>query len=92
MEWDQIYNDVDFAFGDATTDPGQIMDLQNIATHEFGHAIGLADITDPSCSFVTMFFSASYRETRKRDITIPGILLFFFPCKGKKTKTNVFVN
>jgi len=44
------------------------MDLQNIATHELGHALGLADLYDDACSEQTMYGYASIEETKKRDL------------------------
>ncbi|HID19379.1 MAG TPA: matrixin family metalloprotease [Methanophagales archaeon] len=45
-----------------------LMDLQNIATHEFGHAAGLDDIYKDACSEVTMYGYSDYGETKKRDL------------------------
>lgn len=58
IETDQIYNDEAFVFGDATLDSSK-MDFQTIATHELGHALGLIDQYDPSCSSVVMYGSAT---------------------------------
>lgn len=49
------------------------MDLQDIATHETGHGIGLADIYQSSCSAVTMYGYASAGETLKRTLEQPDI-------------------
>lgn len=49
------------------------MDLQNIATHEMGHAIGLADIYTSECSEVTMYGSSSMGETKKRTLAAADI-------------------
>ena len=46
VEWDQVYDDVDYdwsTFGEASK-----MDFENIATHELGHSIGLADLYSPA--------------------------------------------
>lgn len=49
------------------------MDLQNIATHETGHGIGLADVYKENCSAVTMFGYSYYGEIQKRTIEKPDI-------------------
>lgn len=66
VEFDQLYN-TRFIWGDATYNPS-IMDLQNIATHEFGHAAGLGDIYSSDCSAVTMYGSSNYGEINKRTL------------------------
>jgi predicted Zn-dependent protease len=43
-------------------------DVQNTMTHEFGHWLNLGDITDSSCSEVTMFATVSIGETKKRSL------------------------
>jgi len=43
-------------------------DVQNIGTHEAGHAIGLADLYDSEDSEQTMFGYASTGETKKRTL------------------------
>jgi len=57
----------------AGTDCSMAMDLQNIATHETGHGIGLADVYSTSCSAVTMFGYSSYGETQKRTLETADI-------------------
>lgn len=62
VEFDMIFDDVDFDWsigGSATT-----MDLQNIATHEFGHAVGLGDLYN-SCTQETMYGYSTEGETKK---------------------------
>ena len=44
------------------------MDLQNIATHEFGHGAGLDDLYEDSCSEETMYGYAENGETKKRTL------------------------
>lgn len=66
VEFDQIYN-VYYTWSDANSSVG-VMDLQNIATHELGHAVGLGDIYSLSCSAVTMFGYSDYGETSKRTL------------------------
>jgi len=67
IEFDILF-DIDFEpWGDATQ-TANMMDLQNIATHEFGHGIGLGDIYETACSDVTMYGYSEYGETKKRDL------------------------
>jgi hypothetical protein len=49
------------------------MDLQDIATHETGHGLGLDDIYQSTCKYVTMFGYASAGEMIKRDLAQPDI-------------------
>lgn len=71
VEYDILFN-TDFIWGDATLNP-LIMDLQNIATHEEGHAVGLSDIYSTSCSQVTMYGYSTEGETSKRTLEQPDI-------------------
>lgn len=71
VEFDVMF-DTDFAWGDATVNPA-VMDLQNIATHEIGHGVGLADIYQTACSAVTMYGYSDYGETIKRTLETPDI-------------------
>jgi len=66
IEFDQLYN-TRFTWGDATNGP-TVMDLQNIATHELGHAVGLDDIYTKSCTVVTMFGYSNNGEIIKRTL------------------------
>lgn len=66
IEFDILF-DIDFAWGDAVDDPER-MDLQNIATHEIGHGLGLGDLYEESCSAETMYGYSDYGETVKRDL------------------------
>lgn len=66
VEFDQVYDHIDFDFGDATVNPW-LMDLQNIATHEDGHALGLDHPSD-SCTEETMYRFADFGETKKRTL------------------------
>lgn len=70
-EYDMQFNTY-FIWGDAAFDPS-VMDLQNIATHEKGHSVGLADIYTSSCGYVTMYGYSSYGETIKRTLESPDI-------------------
>lgn len=69
VEFDMLFN-TRFVWGGAT---GSVMDLQNIATHEFGHAAGLGDIYSSTCLAVTMYGYSGYGETRKRTLELPDV-------------------
>jgi hypothetical protein len=71
VEWDQVYDDVDFDWSDS----GEIdkMDFESIATHELGHSVGLADLYDISCSDETMYGYGSEGETQSRDLNVGDI-------------------
>lgn len=71
VEFDVMF-DTDWAWGDTTVD-STMMDLQNIATHELGHGVGLADVYDTACSAVTMYGYSDYGETQKRTLEQPDI-------------------
>ncbi|MCW1310056.1 MAG: matrixin family metalloprotease [Candidatus Nanoarchaeia archaeon] len=66
VEYDVMF-DSDFLWGDATNNP-LVMDWQNIATHETGHGLGLADVYNSACSEVTMYGYSDYGETIKRTL------------------------
>lgn len=69
VEWDQMYDDVDFDWGidqGNNADPLK-MDFLNIATHEVGHATGMAH-PDNSCTEETMYAFASAGETKKQTL------------------------
>lgn len=61
-----IQFDTDFAWG--TSGAATLMDLQNIATHEIGHGVGLDDVYEPACSEVTEYGYSDYGETKKRTL------------------------
>ena len=79
VEFDIMFN-TDWTWGDAIVDTST-MDLQNIATHEFGHGVGLADVYDSACSAVTMYGYSDYGEIIKRTLENPDItgLLKLYP-------------
>lgn len=72
VEFDMLL-DTDFTWGDAVLNPA-LMDLQNIVTHELGHAVGLGDIYTDSCKEVTMYGYSNYGETKKRTLEQPDII------------------
>lgn len=78
VEFD-IEFDTDWTWGDlgnteTPPDPtSTVMDLQNIAIHELGHSVGLADVYDSACWTVTMYGYSNYGETQKRTLEQPDI-------------------
>ena len=71
VEFDVMF-DTDWTWGDATAS-SKVMDLQNIATHELGHGVGLADVYDTVCSTVTMYGYSDYGEIQKKTLETPDI-------------------
>ncbi|MFH0751979.1 MAG: matrixin family metalloprotease [archaeon] len=71
VEFDMLFNTA-FAWGDATVD-SSLMDFQNIATHELGHAVGLSDLYTDSCSAVTMYGYSNYGDVAKRTLEQPDV-------------------
>ncbi len=72
VEFDMLFN-TRFSWGDAKKDPTK-MDLQNIATHELGHAVGLNDVYSTACSDVTMYGYSTEGEISKRTLEQGDIL------------------
>jgi len=85
VEWDMVFDDpvlgeqgLDLSWGDAgptsETELGDtsVMDFQNIATHEAGHAAGL-DHPKKGCAEETMYEFASEGETKKRTLNTGDI-------------------
>lgn len=70
-EFDLLFNTA-YTWGNADL-TSTVMDLQNIAIHELGHALGLNDIYTSSCSAVTMYGYSDYGETSKRTLEAPDI-------------------
>ena len=66
VEYDTVFNDPDYVWGDATVNQA-VMDYQNIAVHEFGHSAGLGHPSD-ACKEETMYRFATVGETKKRDL------------------------
>jgi len=61
-----------YPWGNADTDSA-LMDLQNIATHEEGHTIGLGDLYSTACNPVTMYGYSTNGETQKRTLESPDV-------------------
>lgn len=77
VEWDQVYDDVDFDWS-TTGDAGK-MDLDNIVTHEIGHSDGMGH-PDDSCTEETMYRFGSLGEAKKQTLNagdIAGINLLY---------------
>ena len=71
VEFDIMF-DTDWVWGNADINPG-VMDLQNIATHELGHGVGLADVYSTTCSAVTMYGYSWYGDIDGRTLEQPDI-------------------
>lgn len=71
VEFDILF-DTDFNWEDAM-DYSRFMDLQNIATHEIGHGLGLADLYEDTCVEETMYGYSNYGETEKRNLNTGDI-------------------
>jgi len=71
VEWDQVYDDVDFDWG--IGEPIK-MDFENIATHELGHSVGMNDLYTTSCAEQTMYGYAANGETKKRTLEAGDII------------------
>ena len=68
LEYDIMF-DTDFTWGDATDlNTLDVMDLQNIATHEIGHGLGLLDVYKKPCGDVTMFGYSGEGDIEKRTL------------------------
>ena len=65
VEFDMLFNER-YLWGNADDSLG-FMDLQNIATHELGHSVGLDDLYN-SCIEETMYGYSGYGETKKRTL------------------------
>lgn len=66
VEWDQTYA-IEERDWSAVGASGSY-DLPSVAVHEFGHNVGLGDLTDAECSPSTMFGSSGTGETFRRSL------------------------
>jgi len=66
IEFDVLF-DTDFEWGNAAIN-SEVMDLQNIATHEIGHGLGLADMYESVCIEVTMYGYSGEGDIEKRTL------------------------
>lgn len=71
-EFDIRFND-SYVWGDSTLKGNSVMDLQNIATHELGHGIGLSDIYNSRYATVTMYGYSFNGDIEKRTLEEPDI-------------------
>jgi len=68
VDYDVLFNTY-YSWADcAGTSCSTSMDLQNIATHETGHGLGLSDVYTSSCSAVTMYGYSWYGDVGKRSL------------------------
>jgi hypothetical protein len=82
--WKVVENDVCFNGHNFTwSSKGEVyrMDVQNIATHEFGHNLVLADLYDYASRDFTMYGYSSAGETKKRTLEPDDIngIRFLYP-------------
>jgi hypothetical protein len=70
VEWDAVFDEVDYDW--STSGEAGKMDYQNIAAHEFGHAAGLGH-PEGACTEETMYATADFGETKKRDLNTGDI-------------------
>lgn len=66
VEFDIMF-DEDFVWGNSDVS-SDVMDYQNIATHELGHAFGLLDLYKAEMSEQTMFGYSGYNDIKKRTL------------------------
>ena len=72
VEWDMIFDEVDYDWSADVTGVAGKMDFHNIAAHEVGHAAGMGH-PESSCVDETMYAYANYAEVKKRDLNAGDI-------------------
>ena len=80
VEWDMVFDDVDFIWSIGDPPVSGKMDFANIATHEIGHAVGMdhTPASDPpelsdTCFDQTMYPFAASGEIKKQDLDVGDI-------------------
>jgi hypothetical protein len=67
IEWDMIFNSY-YKWGNAAKNKN-IFDFQSTATHEFGHILGLGEVTDSeNCYSTTMYIGSKKGQTFRRSL------------------------
>lgn len=69
-EWDQVFNTY-YDWSAESYGVPNMMDFENISTHELGHTMGMDDLYTSDCSEETMYGYGDFAETYKRDLA-PG--------------------
>lgn len=86
VEFDMMFDQAHYRFGNSSEVRG-VIDFEATATHEAGHAHGLDDIYEDSCSDVTMFATSNIDETKKRTLEqadIDGVFQMYEQVTNKK--------
>ncbi|MDY7108574.1 MAG: matrixin family metalloprotease, partial [Planctomycetota bacterium] len=80
VESDIVFNDANYTWWNGSGYCSYMMDIWNIATHELGHTLCLADLYSGGDSQKTMYGYASHCETKKRTLhqdDINGIVAIY---------------
>jgi hypothetical protein len=84
-EVDLVFDHVYWNFGAPACGSGSKFDLQNVATHEFGHWLCLADLYGAGDYNQTMYGYVDYGECKNNDLytgDIAGIKAIYGTCAG----------
>ena len=68
VEWDMIFDQVDYDWSENAEGSLTEMDFESISTHELGHSVGLDDLYEPTCFEQTMYGYADYGDMNKRTL------------------------